>query len=117
MVTSKGHVIFIDMSWDKEKRVVDVLFEYNTITDKLHVSIIPESTIINVLPKDELDSINVDRRELETWIGTVVHSIISKKGIHDIEENIRRNIIVGGSMERFCNELKSHTTEFNEYSK
>lgn len=117
MVTSKGHKIFIDMSWYKTKRMVDVLFEYNIITDKLYVNIIPEPTIVNVLPKNELDSINVDRRELETWIGTVVHSIITKKGIHDIEENIRRNIIVDGSMGRFCNELKSYTTEFNEYSK
>lgn len=108
MVTSKGHLIFIDMSWDRAKKMVDVLFEYNTITDKLNVSIIPEPTIINVLPKDELDSINVDRRELETWIATVVHSIITKKGIHNIEENIRGNIIVDGSMERFCKELKSY---------
>lgn len=108
MVTSKGHKIFIDMSWDKAKRMVDVLFEYDTISDKLFTTIIPEPTIINILPKDELDSINVDRRELETWINTVVHSIITKKGIHDIEENIRANIIIDGSMERFCKELKSY---------
>ena len=108
MVTSKGHKIFIDMSWDRTKKIVDVLFEYDTISDKLVTAIIPDSTLINVLPKDELDSVNVDRRELETWINTVVHSIITKKGIHDIEENIRGNIIVDGSMERFCRELKSY---------
>lgn len=112
MVTSKGHKIFIDMSWDKDKRLVDLYFEYDTVTDSLHCTIIPEPTLINILPKDELDSVNVDRRELETWINTVVHSIITKKGIHDIEENIRRNIIVEGSMERFCNELKAYTTAF-----
>lgn len=108
MVTSKGHKIFIEMSWSRSKRLVDVYFEYDTVTDKLCVGIAPEPTIINVLPKDELDSINVDRRELETWISTVVHSIINKKGMYDIEENIRGNIIVDGSMERFCQELKSY---------
>lgn len=108
MVTSKGHKIFIDMSWYKTKRMVDVLFEYDTISDKLITTIIPEPTLINILPKDELDSVNIDRRELETWINTVVHSIITKKGIHEIEENIRANIIIDGSMERFCKELKSY---------
>lgn len=106
MVISKGHKILIDMSWDRTKRMVDVLFEYDTISDKLTTTIVPEPTIINIFPKDQLDAINIDRRELETWINTVVHSIITKKGIHDIEENIRLNIIVDGSMERFCKELK-----------
>lgn len=108
MVTSKGHKIFIDMSWNRKSNLVDLHLEYDTINDKLLTTITPEPTLINILPKDDLDSINIDRKELETWINTVIHSIITKKGIHDIEENIRGNIIVDGSMERFCQELKSY---------